>query len=60
MLFIITITSQIFLVIISSVKWELLTRNEVGLFQIFDTLKLLKTTKIAISEKTPLFKITKK
>ena len=43
-----------------SVKWGLLTRNEVGLFQILTTLKLLKTTKITISEKTPFFKITKK
>ena len=45
---------------ISSVKWGLLTRNEVGLSQIFDTLKLLKTTKITISQKTPFFKITKR
>ena len=34
---------------------------EVGLFSKFlTTLKLLKTTKITISEKTPFFKITKK
>ena len=44
----------------SSVKWGLLACNEVGLFQIFNHLKLLKTTKITISQKTIFFKITKK
>ena len=44
----------------SSVKWGLLARNGVGLFQVLTTLKLLKTTKITSSQKTPFFKITKK
>ena len=31
-----------------------------GFFKFLTTLKLLKTTKITISQKTPFFKITKK
>ena len=44
----------------SSVKWGLLKRSRLGFFKFLTTLKLLKTTKITISEKTPFFKITKK
>ena len=44
----------------SSVNRGLLACNEVGLFQIFNqVLKLLKNTKVTISQKTPFFKITK-
>ena len=44
----------------SSVKWGLLTRPRSGFFKFLTTLKLLKTTKITVSQKTPFFKITKK
>ena len=44
----------------SSVKWGLLMHSRSGFFKFLTTLKLLKTTKITISQKTPFFKITKK
>ena len=45
---------------VSSVKWEHLMQTGSGFYKVLTTLRLLKTTKITISQKTPFFKITKK
>ena len=49
-----------FFKVISTVKWGHLAQTGSGFFKFLTTLKLLKTTKITISQKAPYFKITKK